>query len=70
MADAKFRIAQGTQSPYHEQAPTDKYEAAALGVLADLGDRKGIKWELEGVDLDVRKEIVASLAQIIKEAMQ
>lgn len=46
----------------------DWAHAAARGVLADLSDRRGIKWELEKVDDDVRAEIVMALAAIIRQA--
>jgi hypothetical protein len=48
--------------------PTDWAHAAARGVLADLCDRRGIKWELDKVDHDVRQELMQSLAEIIRQA--
>jgi len=67
--DAKFSIKMGMEYPYNEREPIDNYELAALGILANLNDRRGIKQELRNVDLDVREEIVTSLADIIREAM-
>lgn len=49
-------------------AATDWAHSAARGVLADLLDRRGIKWELENVDHDVRAELIQSLAAIIRQA--
>ncbi|MFN7817836.1 MAG: hypothetical protein ACK5OQ_16525 [Burkholderiales bacterium] len=46
----------------------DWAHAAARGVLADLSDRRGIKWELEKVDHEVRAEMTESLAEIIRLA--
>ena len=53
-----------------EGAPPAKdwAHAAARGILADLTDRRGIKRELEGVDEEVRIEIVDSIAEIIRYA--
>ena len=53
--------------PGDNPAPPDWAHATARGVIEDLADRRGIKWELEKFDLDTRKEIVASLAAIIRE---
>lgn len=63
---AKHRLEHGEKYPYHELPPADWAERAALGVLADLGDRRGIKHELNEPDLDVKAEIVATLADIIR----
>lgn len=41
---------------------------AARGIIADLSDRRDIKRGFECVDADVRKEIVTSLAAIIRFA--
>ena len=68
MADASFWLAHGEEYPYHEKAPVDWAERAVLGILANLGDRRGIKHELHEVDEDVRVEIVESLAAILREA--
>lgn len=83
MHDALFELTHGVQFPYDSESeeggdalglPPAGYEvvdwahAAALGVIHDLRDRRGIKWEFNKVDLDVRKQIVASLAEIIREA--
>ncbi len=46
----------------------DWAHAAARGVLADLTDRRGIKRGFHGIDEDVRKGIVESLAEIIRVA--
>lgn len=48
---------------------TDIYLVAARGILADLTDRRDIKRGFENVDDDIRVEIVATLAAIIKEAV-
>lgn len=46
---------------------------AARGVLADLGDRRGIKWALQDVEGaddngEIRREMVDTLASIIRQA--
>lgn len=51
--------------PYTELKSAAHY--AALGVLADLHDRRGIRQELDEVDYDVRQEIVESLTGIIED---
>lgn len=48
--------------------PKDWTIAAARGVLADLGDRRGVGQELDDIDDDIRKELVEQLSQIIKLA--
>lgn len=48
--------------------PKDWAHRAARGVLADLCDRRGIKWGFQEIDEDVRVEVVESLAGIIRAA--
>jgi len=36
--------------------------------MADLSDRRGIKWELQHVHRDDRKDMVAAIAAIIRLA--
>lgn len=57
-------------NPYHGRAPADAYELAALAVIADLTDRRGIKHQLENIDDDVREEIVADLTAIIRAVLE
>jgi hypothetical protein len=82
MTIAEYRLEHGAKYPYDggsafciDECPnpppaTDWAHAAARGVLADLLDRRGIKWafEDEEIDHDTRKEIVESLAEIIRLA--
>ena len=65
---AKRNIAMGAQYPYGGVAPTDWAEAAALGILYDLNDRRGIKNGFDDVDMEVRMEIVTHMADIIRTA--
>ena len=68
---AIFSLSFGTKYPYNNRPPSDWAEGAALGVLADLGDRCGIKHGLEDVeDRATRDEIVTSLAAIIRRAKE
>jgi hypothetical protein len=67
--DAKFDIMMGLEYPYNERQPVDNTETAVLAILANLTDRRGIKQEFCNVDLDIREEIVTTLADIIREAM-
>lgn len=63
----------GQKFPY-DRAPNgsarqgDWAVKAARGVLNNLCDRRDIKRGFEGVDHDVRKEIVDTLAEIVRIA--
>lgn len=48
--------------------PKDWAHLAARGVIANLGDRQGIKHELDACDLEVRSEMIEALASIIRTA--
>ena len=74
----KHYLEHGTKYPYDfdgdcQLTPppsTDWAQAAARGVLANLLDRRGIKWGLgdEKIDHETRSEIVQSLAAVIRLA--
>jgi hypothetical protein len=66
MTQASRTYERGNAYPYHGQPPKNKFEAIALGIIADLSDRRGIKSELRQVDEDVRKTLVKDLAEIIE----
>ncbi|MCP0918032.1 hypothetical protein MUB04_15950 [Acinetobacter indicus] len=72
----KRSIRFGKDSPYDRNEdnempkPLTPERIAAYGVLNNLMDRSGIRSALEDIDLDIREEIVESLAGIIKEAMK
>lgn len=66
--DPESRLALGEKYPYGGKKPTDWAERAAQGVLADLGDRGGIKHELGAVDQGIQAEIVEALSRIIRLA--
>ncbi len=69
-----YYLAFGERFPYDrdtegEAAPTaDWAHRAARGVLAELGCRGGISDALDGIDHDIRCEIVQALAGVIREA--
>jgi hypothetical protein len=72
---ASSMINHGLEFPYDNAYDIDGAKpvkdwahAAARGILADLTDRRGVKHELNGVDNDVRVELVETLADIIREA--
>ena len=79
---AKFDLQQGNKYPFDAPdkfwsdedtappPPTDWAHAAARGVIYNLQDRRGIKNELHPyiIDEEVRVEIIATLAKIIREA--
>lgn len=77
---ARYRLESGAKWPYdagqefwESDSPPDPdpaidwAHAAARGVLADLLDRRDIKWTLQRVDYDVRQELTLSMADIIRE---
>lgn len=79
--NAKLRLSHGAMFPFdaddawwgsdgaNDPPPANDWaHAAARGVLADLTDRRGIKQELDGIDEDVRKELIATVADIIRTA--
>lgn len=86
MADPTYavrRLEHGRDYPYDapdtwrrqnlDQPPPpakDWAHAAARGVIADLCDRRDIKRGFEGVDGATRKEIVRTLAAIIRLAQK
>lgn len=71
---AAIRLSQGDERPYDladdesMPEPGDWATRAARGVIADMRDRRTIKWGFNNVDEDVRREIVASVATIIRLA--
>ncbi len=67
MHDIKFLVKHGTEFPFNRRPPVDKAETVALAILADLTDRRGIKHELDACDLDVKDEIVTTLAAVVRE---
>jgi hypothetical protein len=46
---------------------SDKAEIAARAILADLSDRSGLGNELDQIDDQIKEEIVATHARIIRE---
>lgn len=68
MSDEHRDLARGVEYPFHGKKPTDWAEAAALGILWDLSDRGGIKHELDGIDDEIKAEIVEKMAAIIRAA--
>lgn len=64
--DASDRWWNGTVRP--PPKAKDWAHAAARGILSDLQGRHTIKWGFDNIDESTRKEIVASLAAIIREA--
>jgi hypothetical protein len=77
---AAKRLRMGSEYPYDAsdefwedgiiKAPeeVDWAHFAARGVIADLMDRRAIKRGFERVDEEIRREIVESLADIIRTA--
>lgn len=73
---ANFRINHGVEYPYHSPEKgrkpkineDDFASKAAAGILDDLLDRRGIKYELGGCEHDIKKEIFNSLRNIIEVA--
>ncbi|MBA4766104.1 MAG: hypothetical protein H2049_00530 [Porphyrobacter sp.] len=77
---AAWTVQQGNKWPYdapdswwqtngdNPAPPEDWAHSAARGVLRDLTDRRGIKNGFAEIDEEVRAEIVAALARIIRAA--
>jgi hypothetical protein len=63
----KGTIERGIACPYDDEpvAPHDLGRIAAVSVIADLTDRRGIKNGFNDIDDDVRKSIVDDLTNII-----
>jgi hypothetical protein len=66
-------LLRGDKSPYDcdgevSLPPKDWAHRAARGVIANLDDRSGIGNILDGLDLDIKVEIVDALAEIIRDA--
>jgi len=70
MTKAEHSFNNGNESPYHEKQANTLPEEIALGVLHDLQDRRGIKHELEQIDMEVRCDIVQALSDIIKVGLR
>lgn len=79
--DAAWYVRHGNKFPYdatdqwknsddEPPPPSDWAHSAARGVLADLTDRKGIKWGFDNIDEEVRAEIVETMAAIIRAARE
>jgi hypothetical protein len=77
MSNPAFWLLHGQEFPYDSEEcfdgevplPSVSWQrAAALAVLSNLGDRRGIKHELHNIDMDVRQEIVETLSKIIELA--
>lgn len=73
MSYAKIYYDSGQKYPYDRDddgaAPEGDWAVkAARGVINDLSDRRDIKRGFEQVDEEVRREIVASMAEIIRLA--
>ena len=66
---AEFALQHGQEYPYApEFRASDWAEAAALGITQSLCDRRGIKWEMEKVDDDVRADMIRDFAAIVRAA--
>lgn len=70
-SDAERRYRVGNEYPYDDgREAVDWAHKAARGILSDLCDRRGIKWEFEKVaDDDTKCDIVDSMAAIIRHSV-
>lgn len=74
MSNPKLNLESGNKYPYDEdddggkpiENANDWAMRAARGVIYDLTDRRKIKWGFDDVALDVRREIITSLAGTIR----
>lgn len=65
----KRLIEHGLEFPYVKVENPDAAQKTALGILADLTDRRGIRHELDAIDDDVKQEIFDTLTMIIRVGM-
>lgn len=77
MSDPRIALKHGYEFPYDAEYGDKVGEVenseewayrAARGVVADLMDRRKIKHGFEEIDLEIRQEIIAYLAKIIRLA--
>jgi len=63
----KFTIELGVGRPYDnkEVIGDDKGRVAAVAILADLTDRRGVKNELNAIDGDIKEELTQTMTNII-----
>lgn len=71
--NTKTALKDGDNFPYEltpgdNLTPPDWAHRAARGVIANMLDRSGIKQELRAIDMDTRKELIASIASVIRQA--
>jgi hypothetical protein len=52
---------------YINREPKDWKEEAALKILDNLLDRRGLRQELEHIDTETREELVSSIAQQLED---
>lgn len=55
----------GWINPYHYEEPKDHMELAACAIISNLESRAGVSLDF---DLDLRKEVISEIAQIIDDA--
>lgn len=67
---ALHKLEMGMAHPYTGEAGRDAAEMIVQGIMADLTDRRGIRQELDNVDLETRQEIVNSLAKIVRAGLK
>ena len=60
----------GRNLSYDGRKPKDRAETAALAILADLCDRRGVKHALNGCDGETKSEIVDIISQIIRDVVE
>jgi len=62
----KQTIEHAKEFPFDGNPATDDAHLAALAVLTDLSDRRGVGSELENIDDDIKAQLVEDLADIIR----
>ena len=67
---AAFHIHLAKKYPYDEREASSEYQLAAQAVISDLTSRRAIKWGFNNIDEDVRVEIVQSLTEVIRQAVE
>ena len=67
MANLAYCLEKPFRFPYAGSPPKNRFEYMAEAVIAELGDRRGIRSELDNCDDEVKAEIIQDLSALIAE---
>jgi hypothetical protein len=69
MALTEIHSQLAVSNPYSGEPPKTKAEHIVLTILSSMCDRRGIKFEMNQVDDDVRKEMVTELTVLVNDVL-